>query len=134
MKKIITVEGKELTLESNALLPRHYRRIFGKDLLRDMNRIIRGLKVDLKDIKNTVDPEIREAILENIDLEAIENITWLMLKVAKDENGNKVNDVGNSPEEWLESLDESMAVYFLMGDVIDLWLRGQKTTSRPKKK
>lgn len=134
MKKTITLEGKELTLESNALLPRHYRRIFGRDMLRDMNRLMRDLRKDLKDLKNVEDPEIREEMLENIDLEVVENVTWLMLKIAKDENGNRINDVKNSPEEWLESLDESMAVYFVMGDVIDLWMQGQKTTSKPKKK
>ena len=79
-------------------------------------------------------PELKEEILENINLEFVENITWLMLRAAKNENGECINDVKNTTEEWLASMDESMAVYYVMDDVITLWIGSQKRTSIPKKK
>lgn len=137
MRKTVTIDGKEMTLECNALLPRNYRNIFGRDLLRDMNKLIKDIKVGReklarKDIENN--PELKEEILENINLEFVENITWLMLRAAKNENGEFINDVKNTTEEWLASMDESMAVYYVMDDVITLWIGSQKRTSIPKKK
>lgn len=137
MRKTVTIDGKEMTLECNALLPRNYRNIFGRDLLRDMNKLIKDIKVGREklageDIENN--PELKEEILENINLEFVENITWLMLRAAKNENGECINDVKNTTEEWLASMDESMAVYYVMDDVITLWIGSQKRTSIPKKK
>jgi len=137
MRKTVTIDGKEMTLECNALLPRNYRNIFGRDLLRDMNKLIKDIKVGREklareDIENN--PELKEEILENINLEFVENITWLMLRAAKNENGECINDVKSTTEEWLASMDESMAVYYVMDDVITLWIGSQKRTSIPKKK
>jgi hypothetical protein len=137
MRKTVTIDGKEMTLECNALLPRNYRNIFGRDLLRDMNKLIKDIKVGREklareDIEDN--PELKEEILENINLEFVENITWLMLRAAKNENGECINDVKNTTEEWLASMDESMAVYYVMDDVITLWIGSQKRTSIPKKK
>lgn len=137
MRKTVTIDGKEMTLECNALLPRNYRNIFGRDLLRDMNKLIKDIKVGREklareDIENN--PELKEEILENINLEFVENITWLMLRAAKNENGECINDVKNTTEEWLASMDESMAVYYVMDDVITLWIGSQKRTSISKKK
>ena len=42
--------------------------------------------------------------------------------------------VGENPEEWLASLDDTFAVYEIIEDVVGLWVEGRKTTSRPKKK
>ena len=137
MRKTVTIDGKEMTLECNALLPRNYRNIFGRDLLRDMNKLIKDIKVGREklareDIENN--QELKEEILENINLEFVENITWLMLRAAKNENGDCINDVKNTTEEWLGCMDESMAVYYVMDDVITLWIGSQKRTSIPKKK
>ena len=137
MRKTVTIDGKKMTLECNALLPRNYRNIFGRDLLRDMNKLIKDIKVGREklareDIEDN--PELKEEILENINLEFVENITWLMLRAAKNENGECINDVKSTTEEWLASMDESMAVYYVMDDVITLWIGSQKRTSIPKKK
>lgn len=137
MRKTVTIDGKEMTLECNALLPRNYRNIFGRDLLRDMNKLIKDIKVGREKLaKEDIEdnPELKEEILENINLEFVENITWLMLRAAKNENGECINDVKNTTEEWLASMDESMAVYYVMDDVITLWIGSQKRTSIPKKK
>ena len=111
MRKTIALCGKQYEIESNALLPRNYRREFGRDMIRDMQILVDDYNKDHNDV----------------NMEILENVTWLMLKAAG-------NDVGSSCDEWLVTLDDVMAVYFVSGEVMDLWIRGQKTTSRPKKK
>lgn len=111
MRKTINISGQDLEIESNALLPRQYRKEFGRDLMVDMRRLHDRYKAD----KDDFDPEI------------IENITWLMLRAAG-------NDVGGSVEEWLGGLDDILGVYLAMPEVIELWNSSQKTTSKHKKK
>lgn len=111
MKKTITIEGKDYEIECNALLPRLYRKEFGIDVVAGM----RKFKADYDRDPDTIDVEI------------IENLTWLMLRLAG-------NDVGSSAEEWLATLDDSFAVYSVMNDVVSFWMQNQKTTSKPKKK
>lgn len=111
MKKTIMLEGREQTIESNALLPRKYRKIFGRDLIVDMRRMVDAYKNDP----------------DSADTEVLENITWLMLKAGG-------NDVPDSVEEWLATLEDAFAAYSVVGDVVDLWAGSMKTTSVPKKK
>lgn len=111
MKKTINIGGKDFPMECNALLPRIYRKEFGRDVMTEMRKMSE---------RSQKDPE-------DIDTEVLENITWLMLKAAG-------NDVGESVDEWLATLDDVMAVYMAMPEVIDLWVNNQKTTSKPKKK
>jgi len=111
MRKTINIAGQDLVIESNALLPRLYRKEFGRDLMIDMRKLSERYQKDP----------------DNIDTEVLENVTWLMLRSAG-------NDVGESVEGWLAGLDDIMSVYMAMSEVVDLWLGSQKTTSRPKKK
>lgn len=111
MKRTVTFCGREMTLESNALLPRQYRHMFGRDLIVDMKQMVR---------------EHKEGA-EVINVEPLENITWLMFRAAGE-------DVGESVEDWLGSIDDSMAIYSIINDVVDLWMASQKTTALPKKK
>lgn len=112
MKKTIMLDGREMTIENNALLPRKYRHMFGRDLVVDMDSLVAGF---------------REKDSEHINFGILEDITWLMLKAGGE-------DVGESVEEWLEGIDDPFAVYAIAGDVFTLWADGQKTTSHPKKK
>ena len=111
MKKTINIGGHDLAIESNALLPRLYRKEFGRDLMIDMRKLSERYQADP----------------DNIDTEVLENVTWLMLKAGG-------NDVGSSVEEWLGGLDDILTVYLAMPEVVDLWVGSQKTTSKPKKK
>ena len=111
MKKTINIGGQDLVIESNALLPRLYRKEFGRDLMMDMRKLSERYQADP----------------DNIDTEVLENVTWLMLKAGG-------NDVGSSVEEWLGDLDDILTVYLAMPEVVDLWVGSQKTTSKPKKK
>ena len=111
MKRTINIGGQDLVIESNALLPRLYRKEFGRDLMMDMRKLSERYQADP----------------DNIDTEVLENVTWLMLKAGG-------NDVGSSVEEWLGGLDDILTVYMAMPEVVDLWVGSQKTTSKPKKK
>ena len=109
MDRTVTLEGKEMTLRANALLPRKYRFKFGRDIMQDMQKLT--------------------ATEENpdIDISIFENLAWLMFKSAGE-------DVGESPEEWLESLDDMFSVYMIIPNVVELWSENNKTTSVPAKK
>lgn len=111
MEKTINIDGRECRLVVNALLPRIYRNKFGRDLIADMKRLVDSYK------KNP----------DEVNLEVLENICWIMLRAGGE-------DVPNKVEDWLETLEDSFAVYAVAGDIVDLWVAGQKTTSRPKKK
>lgn len=111
MRKEITIDGERMAIESNALLPKQYRRIFGHDIMKDMRKLCSAYETDPDDA----------------DLEVLENVTWLMLRAAK-------SDVPETVDEWLEGLGNMLAVYEVAGDVVDLWTGSQKTTSTAKKK
>ena len=111
MKKTITIDGKEMQLDCNALLPRQYRKEFGRDLIVDMQRL-------KKDYDGSPDA---------VNTECFENLTWLMLRAAGE-------DVGESVDEWLATIEDSFAIYGVINDVVELWLSSQRTTSKPKKK
>lgn len=112
MDKKVTIGGREQTLRNNALLPRKYRHFFGRDLISDMNALVKKFKASNGEEFNT---------------EVLENLTWLMLREAGEE-------VGANPDEWLASLDSAVEVYELLPEVIELWGAGVQTTSVPKKK
>ena len=135
MKKTITLDGKIVQIEANALLPRLYRKEFGRDLMTDMRKLLDSVRISAEALKKArKDPDgvaaelmADPASMDNIDLSVMENITYLMLRSAGE-------DVGESAEEWLESLEDSMAIYTAMPDVIEVWTASQKTTSKSKKK
>lgn len=135
MKKTITLDGKIVQIEANALLPRLYRKEFGRDLMTDMRKLLDSVRISAEALKKArKDPDgvaaelmADPASMDNIDLSVMENITYLMLRSAGE-------DVGESVEEWLESLEDSMAIYTAMPDVIEVWTASQKTTSKSKKK
>lgn len=135
MSKTIELDGKKVKIEANALLPRLYRKEFGRDLIVDMKKMIEGVRLSGKSMKKaTKDPEGLAAelmadpdALDKLDLTVVENVTWMMLRAAGE-------DVGESVEEWLTTIEDTMALYMAMPDVIEVWLTSQKTTAKPKKK
>ena len=115
MIKTVNIEGVERKMASSAILVRQYRAHFGRDLIVDMTKATKARKPG------------EELRLEDIDISVFENLAWLMLK-------NAGEDVGDSPEAWLETLESPFTVYELIGDISDLWTANLKTTAVPKKK
>lgn len=105
------------TLKVSALLPRLYRARFGRDLIGDMMKLEAAYKKAQKD----------EAGFSIIDLTIFEDLCWLMMKHAGE-------DVGESPEEWLDQVSGIFSIYEVMPEIISLWNAGQKTTAKPAKK
>ena len=111
MKRKVEIDGRTLTLENNALLPRRYRHAFGRDIVVDMQAMVQAYKKDPS----------------SVNMEVLEDVTWLMLKEAGE-------PVGENPEQWLAGIDDVFAVYTAAETVLGLWIEGRKTTSVPKKK
>lgn len=122
MEKQITAGGQVLTMKASALLPRQYRYHFGRDLIIDMKKAFDATGKTIEEIQ--ADPA---GNMDAIDMTVFENLAWLMLR-----NGG--TEVGRSPEEWLDSVDDPMIFYTLLPEVVDLWIRNTATTARPKKK
>lgn len=128
IEKQITIEGRPAKLRSSALIPKLYRAYFGRDMVKDMRLLAKRYKA-LKDLpEDATEEEREEAQLAVLDLEEVfENAAWIMLKHGGEQ-------VGNTPEEWLESLDGIFTVYEILPEVLTLWAKNNQTTSVPKKK
>lgn len=103
--KTVEIDGKAYTMKANALLPRRYREMFGADLITELNKF-KG---------------------ESRDFVVIENLAFLMIKTAG------VDEIGTI-EEWLEGIENPLAIMFAANDILALWFDNQKTTSVPRKK
>lgn len=127
IEKKIIIDGKPARLRSSALIPKLYRAYFGRDMVKDMRQLAKAYKT-LKDLpKDATEEEREEAQLSVIDLEIFENVSWIMLK-----HGGE--NVGENPEEWLDSLNGIFSVYEILPTVLELWAANNKTTSVPRKK
>lgn len=77
--------------------------------------------------KDATEEEKEAAQFEVVDLEIFENLAWISLKHAGE-------DVGENPEEWLESLDGVFSIYEILPILLEMWNMNVKTTSVPRKK
>lgn len=143
MVRTVTIDGKTVTLRASALVPRLYRHLIGRDIIRDMADLRKAYKAALDAQKAGADEEGQnEASMTAVDLEVFENIAWVMLKhggeLRETESGRVMMNgdmvVGQSPDEWLERLDGVFSVYDVLPVILELWEANQKTTSVPAKK
>lgn len=111
MIKHVKIDGIDRKLCNNALLPRRYRNQFGKDLVIEMDRWAKAAQNDP----------------QSVDFTVLENLTFLMLREAGE-------DVGETPEEWLATIDDTFGFYKLMPEIVEFWKAGNLTTATPKKK
>lgn len=126
MNKTVLIDGKEYRMRASALTPRLYRAFFKRDMIRDMQSLINAYNNLLTLSEEATDEERNEASIVVLDhLEVFENVAWLFCK----EGGE---NVGTSPEEWLDSIDGIFSIYEAMPAIIDLWADNQITTSVPK--
>lgn len=123
--KQINIDGKEYTMRSSALVPRLYRAQFGRDMVSDMRQLSKAYQRALE--AGASEEEQEAAQLSVLDLEIFENVAWIMLK-----HGGE--DVGNSPEEWLDQLDGVFSVYSALPEILELWKANNLTTSVSRKK
>ena len=117
MTKKIIVDGKEMTMRASALIPRLYRYHFKRYIIQDMQ----ALEKAFKKAQEEGEP------LKAVDLTIFENVAWLFLKQGGEE-------VGESPDEWLDSLEGMFSIYQVFPDMMELWQANLQTTAIPKKK
>lgn len=126
MTKTVVIDGKEYRMRASALTPRLYRAFFKRDMIRDMQNLLTAYNKLLTLPDDATEEEKNAANLTILDyLEVFENVAWVFCK----EGGEKV---GNSPEEWLDSIEGMFSIYEAMPTIIDIWLENQTTTSNPK--
>lgn len=123
----VNIEGRPAKMRSSALIPKLYRAYFGRDLVRDMKKLAAAYKKVKELPEDATEEEKEQAQYGVLDLEIFENVAWIMLK----HGGEKV---GESPEEWLDSLDGIFSVYEILPTVLELWAANNKTTAVPRKK
>jgi hypothetical protein len=121
------IDGKEVKMRASALIPRLYRVKFGRDIIKDITRLKKNYKAVEALPADATEEEREAAQLSVLDLTIFEDIAWLMIRHAGE-------DIPDTPDEWLESLDGVFSIYDNMETVLELWGENQITTSEPKKK
>lgn len=116
-KTIIAVGGVEIPMRASALVPRLYRAKFGRDMIRDMNSLEKKMKP----------AEDGETALDAMDLTVFEDVAYILAKHADPE-------VPSDPDEWLDSIPGVLSIYEALPQILALWSRNLKTTSKPRKK
>ena len=115
-EKTITVSGKEVKFKASAALPRLYRNMFGRDVLKDMET--------LEIAVNENDPESSQMPIAS--LEIFENVAYVMAKHADP-------SIPQSIDEWLEQFD-MFSIYEILPEILELWGANMQTGVEAKKK
>lgn len=125
IEKKVTIDGRDWTFRSSALIPKLYRAKFGRDLVKDMRSLAAAYKEVTKE--GMTEEEKSQAYMSVMDLEIFERVAWIMLKHAGE-------NVGDDPDEWLIQLDGAFSVYAVLPEILALWNANNATTSVPRKK
>lgn len=116
MEKVINMDGHEIPLKATAATPIHYRNMFGRDMMRDMQTLMEGKDEATGEYSITT-------------LEVFEKIAYIMARSGT----NNSPDFPKSPTEWLDQFS-MFTVYDVLPEIIDLWGMNTKTLEESKKK
>ena len=117
MDKIVTIDGKEVKFRATARTPRLYRVLIGRDMIQDMNKLMKAYE---RKKKNDDDLDI-------IDLQIFEDVAYAMARHANPDMEEKTAD------EWLDTFD-MFSIYEVLPHILELWAINTKQTSTAKKK
>lgn len=117
MDKIISIDGKDIKFRATARTPRLYRVLIGRDMIQDMNKLMKAY-----DRKKKNDDD-----LDIIDLQIFEDVAYTMARHADPDMAEKTAD------EWLDGFD-MFSIYEVLPHILELWAINTKQTSTPKKK
>ncbi|SEA49466.1 hypothetical protein SAMN04515656_1126 [Eubacterium aggregans] len=126
MQRVVEIDGKSVTLESNAATPLKYKKQFHKDYFAEMLKLAKaiGIKDIQEDEEGNIDlDKMPWDNLDYIDFEPTYNIVWALAKTA-DKN---IPD----PETWLEGF-ETFPLMDVMGEASELI--GHSIESKKKSK
>lgn len=127
MEKTVIIGGKAVRMRASALIPRLYRFKFGRDIIRDLNQLKKSYDKAERLPEDATEDEKREAQLSVLDLTIFENIAWLFARHAGE-------DIPDTPDEWLDTIDGVFDIYSVMPTILELWQANTATTSQPRKK
>lgn len=127
--KTIVIDGMEVKLRATAAVPRLYRIRFGRDILKDIMLLRKAYIEVLGEQKKPEDITDEEAqrCFEVMELGVFEDVAYTMAKHA-DPQG-----VPDDPDEWLSQF-ESFSIYWVLPEILTLWLQNEQTTAECKKK
>lgn len=117
MDKIISIDGKEIKFRATARTPRLYRMLIGRDMIQDMNRLMKAYSKKKED-----DDE-----LDIIDLQIFEDVAYVMARHATPDMPARTAD------EWLDGFD-MFSIYEVLPHILELWAINTQQTSKSKKK
>ena len=115
-KKLLGIDGKDVTFRASASIPRIYRHRFHRDIYKDLAKLQKSMDAE--------DPEASG--LDSFSLEMFEDIAFVMAKHA-DPKG-----VPDTPDEWLEEFN-TFSIYQVLPEIIDLWGLNVQTQVESKK-
>ena len=127
MEKTIKIGSENYRMRASALIPRLYRAKFERDLIADMTSLQKKFLAQASLPADADDEAKAAAQFSVMDLTVFEDVAWLMCK-----HGG--NDIPDTPEEWLDSIDGIFSIYQMLPVILSLWNSNQKTTSTAKKK
>lgn len=117
MDREVTIDGRQVKFRATARTPRLYRAIIGRDMIADMNKLMKAYDLKRKNEDN----------LDVVDLQIFEDVAYIMARHANPEIEEKTAD------EWLDTFD-MFSIYEILPHILELWAVNTKQTSQPKKK
>ena len=117
MDKTVEIDGREVKFRATARTPRLYRMVIGRDMIQDMNKLIKAYER-----KKQNDDE-----LDVIDLQIFEDVAYAMARHANPDIEQKTAD------EWLDTFNV-FSIYEVLPHILELWALNTKQTSTAKKK
>lgn len=107
-------EEKEFEFVSNGMTQYRYRQLTGRDLMKDVTKLID----DRKQLGNEADTSVSDKLAYIMNMSAIKA------------DMSKINT--DTFYEWIEQFDSSNTLH-IMGDIISAYYGTKKSTSEPKK-
>ncbi|MBQ1294601.1 MAG: hypothetical protein IIY21_11215 [Clostridiales bacterium] len=117
MDKVVSIDGKDVKFRATARTPRLYRALIGRDMISDMNKLMKSYERKQKN----------EDDLDVIDLQIFEDVAYIMARHANPEMEEK------NADDWLDTFD-MFSIYEILPHILELWAVNTKQTSTPKKK
>ena len=115
IQRNIEIDGREVPFKASAALTRMYRARFGRDIIKDFDRILAEMDGE--------DPDLSTLSVES--LERFEDIAYTMAKYADPA-------VPETVEAWLEGFN-TFSIYFVLPLLADMWGLNVQTEAEAKK-
>ena len=114
-EKTINISGIDVKFRASAAIPRMYRVKYGRDIMKDLNKLQGSLEAK--------EDEGKDIPIDNLEL--FENVAYIMAKHADP-------DIPQTVEDWLEQFD-MFSIYEVLPQILDLWKINMITTAESKK-